>query len=97
VNIDAEKMMELTEIKHRKFILQGRYDGMEQGGCVSCQNNVIDIKKQIGCLSGLVENKKGRITLRGNKTEREQKCDETVEPSARRLFEAVQRFVKLTT
>jgi hypothetical protein len=96
MNIDAEKMMELAEIRHGKFVLQGRYDGTEQGGCVSYQNNVNDIQKQIGCLRGLVENKKGRITLGGNKTEREQKCGETVEPSARRLFEAVQRFVKPT-
>jgi hypothetical protein len=56
----------------------------------SSQNNVVDIQKQIGYLSGLVENKKGRITLGGNKNEREQKYGEMVEPSARSLFKAVQ-------
>jgi len=60
------------------------------------ENDVINIEKEIGCVSGGVINKERSIGERWCETYGLYVGGETLKPSPRGLFETVQRFLKKT-
>jgi hypothetical protein len=89
--------MYISEITHGELRVERVNDGIEEGGGVGGEKDVINVQQQVcnGCTT--MKDEERRITLRCRKTNRGNEGGEAMKLCTRHLFKPIKRFIQATT
>jgi hypothetical protein len=87
---DAEKMMKRSEVFHGKFAAESVNDRMEKGSGGCCENDVIDIEKQVSDAGAAMKSEKRVIRFGFKETNGTSKGSKSLKPSPRGMFKTVE-------
>lgn len=89
-------MMKRTKICHGKLPIERRDGMLKKRIRTSRENDIINIKQEVGSVSRRLINKERRIGFGGNKAYGLNKSSKALKPCTRSLFKAIKRFVEET-
>ena len=89
-------MKKRTKVNHGKLTIERRDDMLEKRIRTSRENDIINIKQEVGSVSRRLMNKDRRIGFGGNKAYGLNKSSKALKPCTRSLFKAIKRFVEET-
>lgn len=85
LNLNAQKMVLLTEVLHSELALQGSNDGLQQSGRGVSEHDVVDVQQQICHIGATTVDEHGRVGF-GQQTPRSEGgrqsgCTKRMEPA----------------